>query len=417
MELKRKLINQLLEWKETNKKAPILLTGAKGVGKTYLALDFAKTFYDNYIYINYELNTNSMELPHSKSITSKTIEEYLCQLHSKGSTLLIFDEVYFFPEFIRIIEEIQKNKTGKESKENTIDDILVISSRKLKLEEQIFNQFTLYPLDFEEFLLALNQDWYIGVIKEHFRTNLKIPDIVHSELLNLYNTYLRVGGMPMAVTEYVCTGSESNISQIHKMILNSYLYDIDFDFQESIGGKVGQVIRTLPIQLNKENKKFQYSFIRKGATRNLYLDAIEYLKDTYYGMECTILDREDSLQFKLYLLDTGILNSMGKELGIKESRYLQKGLVENYVAIHLNSKAYLLNFWESESQAKIDFVIKKENSLLPVEVKIDSNTRSKSINMFRNRYYETKDAIRISKKNFSYDKQVKYVPLYAVFCL
>lgn len=408
--MKRKLINQFLEWKELTHKKPIYLTGGKGVGKTYLLLDYAKTFYQNYIYINYELNINSLEKPDSKSISGTTILEYILQMDSTEPVLLILDEVSFFAEFLNIVNVL---------KDTSQINIVIISSTKLCGWKEDFFALTLYPLDFEEFLLAINKEWYIGVIKEHFNSNLRIPDIVHSELLKLCDSYLRIGGMPLAVNEYITTGTEFNISQMHKLIFHAYLSDINFENQETGGIKVSQILKTLPVQLGKSNKKFQYSLIRKGATKNLYLDAMEYVRDTYYSIDCHRIEEseEEFLHFKLYFFDTGILHSLATESKLKTTKHFRKGLIENFIAIHLCMKGYPLNFWESESQSKVEFVISRETSLLPIEVRVDNNTRSKNLSMFRNKYSNTSEAVKISTRNFSYENHVKYVPLYAVFCI
>lgn len=408
--MKRKLINKLLEWNELVQKKPILLTGGKGVGKTHLVLDYAKTFYRNYIYINYELNVNSLNKPNSKSITGNMVLEYISQINSPEPLLIILDEVSFFAAFSNIVNEL---------KSRSQIEIIIISSRaEPELSDKYFT-LTLYPLDFEEFLLAINKEWYIGVIKEHFNSNLKIPDIVHSDLLKLCDIYLRIGGMPLAVNEYINTGTEFNVPQIHKLILNAYLSEINYDCQESGGIKAGQILKVLPLQLGKMNKKFQYSLMRKGATKNLYLDALGYVKDTYYAMDCHRINEseEEFLHFKLYFFDTGILNSLSKECEFKEMKYFRKGLIENFVALHLCIKGYSLNFWESESQSKIEFVIHQNDDLLPIEVKVDNNTRSKNLSMYRSKYTDAKEAVKISTRNFSYDNHIKYVPLYAVFCI
>lgn len=408
--MKRKLINKLLEWNKFDEKNTILITGGKGVGKTFLVLDYAKTFYNYYIYINYELNVNSLEKTESKSISVNFILDYISQLDSLEPVLLVLDEVSFFGEFINIVNGLKNTKQIK---------IIVVSSIKIPKIEEEFATLTLYPLDFEEFLLAVNKEWYIGVIKEHFSSNLKIPDIVHIELLKLCDSYLRIGGMPLAVNEYISMGTELNISQMHKLLLDSYISDINYDSHEACGLKAGQILKTLPIQLGKRNKKFQYSLIRKGATKNLYLEAMEYLKETFYAMDCHRIDdsEEDFLHFKMYSIDTGILYSLSKENLIKMTKYFRKGLLENFIALHLCIKGYQLHFWESDSQSKIEFVINQESDLLPIEVFTDNNTRSKNTSMFKNKYSNVTETIKISTRNFTYDKHVKYVPLYAVFCI
>jgi uncharacterized protein len=146
---------------------------------------------------------------------------------------------------------------------------------------------------------------------------------------------------------------------------------------------------------------------------------MEYVKDSHYSLVCHRLEEseEEFLHFKLYLLDTGILYSLATEGGLKNTKHARKGLIENFIAIHLCMKGYPLKFWESDSQSKIEFVVEQKTDFLPVEVKIDNNTRSKNLSMFRHKYSNTKEAIKISTRNFSYENHIKYVPLYAVFCI
>lgn len=408
--MKRKLIHKLLEWKELGGKNPLLLTGGKGVGKTNLCLEFAKTFYSSYIYMNYELNINSLEQSDTKKITTNYILNYMKQVDSPEPVLFILDEVSFFDDFYNLVDELKGNGNIH---------MIVISSIHVFQKVAEYDKLTLYPLDFEEFLLAVNKEWYIGVIIEHFGTNLPIPDIVHSELLYLLDIYLQVGGMPLAVNEYVCSGVLFNIAQMHKLILNGYLSERCSDYMEVGNIRVGQILKILPLQLGKANKKFQYSLIRKGVTKKLYTDALEYVKHTFYAMDCHRIEEsdEDYQQFKLYLFDTGILNSLSIECKLDNQKEFKKGLIENYVAMHLFMKGYPLRFWESESKAKIEFVMEYNTDWIPIEVRSDHNTRSKSLSMFRSKYCNTGEGIKISTRNFTYENHIKYVPLYAVFCI
>jgi predicted AAA+ superfamily ATPase len=187
-------------------------------------------------------------------------------------------------------------------------------------------------------------------------------------------------------------------------------------------------------QLIKENRKFQYNLIRKGATQTMYAEALEYIRDTFYGIYCCKLEEEYFKQtpeqlkslfqtpevnsnFKLYLPDTGILNSILYTQYSDLTDQMKKGRLENYVVQSLKANGYTFSFWESSSQAKIEIILLQEDYVLPVEIRINDMTRSKNISVFRNQYNRVKDSIKISTRNFDYSNNVKYVPLYAVFCI
>jgi len=183
-------------------------------------------------------------------------------------------------------------------------------------------------------------------------------------------------------------------------------------------------------QLIKENRKFQYNLIRKGATYAIYENAVQYITDTFYGIRCNKL-AEEALenawdaevnsnilpQYKLYMSDVGMLYSSLKQIEDKHPDQIRKGLIENYVAQTLYSNGYQLTYWESNSQAKIDFILFKDDYLLPIEVKTGNITRSKNLSVLKSKCNQIKEAIKISTRNFEYSGNIKYVPIYAVFCI
>lgn len=435
--MKRKLISKLLDWRESYNSKIILLTGARGVGKTYLVYDFAKSFYTESIYINFETEPYFFDFLWNiepLQIESR-LKEYFHLSEADGPVLLILDEVLSCPDLEFILKRLIQG--------NIRCHIICISSIRddTLIESNAFLQLHLYPLDFEEFLVATGNEWYIEVITVHFKTDTKIPDIVHNELLTLFELYLQIGGMPGAVNEYINTNSVINVPERHRILLNSYLADIYNRKAEGDFLKISQVFNTISSQLMKDNRKFQYKLIRKGATQALYSDALQYIDNTGYGIRCckisdefihhldfhlksndfmpgTVNNRDSGhLNFKLYMLDTGILYTQVKtEYGQIQDKY-RKGLTENYVAQCLTFNGYPLFFWESDSQAKLEFLIVKDNTLIPVEVKISNNTRSRNVSIFRMKHQNVTDSIKISTRNFEYSNHVKYVPVYAAFCI
>ncbi len=434
--MKRKLITKLLEWKESSDSRPILLTGARSVGKTYLVYDFARSFYTEYVYINVETDPflYGLMLKHNPSQVEDGLKDYFHLSGSSGPVLLILDEITVQPDLIRILKLLADCSTRFQ--------IIIISSHRVVslTNDKDFYQLCLFPLDFEEFLIATGNEWYIEVITVHFKNNSKIPEIVHQELLTLFDLYLEIGGMPLAVNEYLGTNSVYNVSEQHRILVSSFISDTYKRNMEGDFLKISQVFNTIDRQLMKENRKFQYKLIRKGATQAQYFDALWYIQNSGYGMCCYKIPEESEklpyspafiselltevqnnetgrISFKLYMFDTGILSSVLKTSHGQLDEQNRKGLLENYVAQSLASRGYPLLFWESGSQAKIDFIISKDNKLLPIEVRTTDNTRSRNVSIFRKQFPDITESVKISTRNFEFTNHVKYVPVYAVFCI
>mgnify|MGYP001333903655 CR=1 FL=1 len=483
--MKRKVIDTLIKWmNNTNDKQPInliLFTGVKGVGKTYLAYDFAKAFFEDIVYYNFEKDydvlgqlLNHKERDNSKDASGENSEENSDVGPVKR--ILILDEI----PTTKHIHEANRSSISKSNGSNipinydiidimdiinsssirkSFTHIIAISSNPVTEEvEEHCNILPIYPLEFDEFLVATGNEWYIEVITTHFINNKKVPDIVHKELLALLNIYLQIGGMPAAINEYLNTASLINIHEQHNYLISYYHDRFQTNIGESDSLKMKQVFDSIPLQLLKTNKKFQYNIIRKGTTYGMYKDAIDRLEDNHsiirsYKISTTELENpdknfddilslgmnrgENNSSFKLYLPDVGILYTKlsecitkklinHKDIKLNEKSYkgivigenelIDKALLENYVAESLNNKGISLGFWESASMAKVDFIIRKEDDLIPVELHWNKNTRSKSISILKQKY-EIPYSIKLSAKNYGFTNQVKYIPYYAVFCL
>ncbi|HKL80860.1 MAG TPA: AAA family ATPase [Mobilitalea sp.] len=428
--MKRKQIEELITWKNTKKRKPVLLSGAKGVGKTYLAYDFAKAFFKDILYVNFEREPACLALfePDDASVVAKNLLMHFNCVDNEDveSRILILDEITFCPKAFRHLIALQKS--------GVFPKIIVISSSPIPIDYLfVFNKLEITPLQFDEFLVATSNEWYIEAITNHFQTNKPIPNIVHIELLALHEQYMQIGGMPGIVNEYLNFHSTINVPEQHNLQLGAYHDNINKSYPESDALKMNQVLDCLHLQLMKDNRKFQYKLIRKGTTYAMYKDAIQYLKDNDFILPCFKRSTEQLVEggcnsyksstleentyFKLYLTDVGFLHSRIAEAACNHSDpKIRKSLLENYVAQSFYAKGYPLMFWESDSMAKIDFILPKDNELIPVEIHNTDNTRSKSISILKQKY-EFPYAVKISSKNFDFSNQIKYVPYYAVFCL
>lgn len=431
--MKRNIVDKLIQWKNewnTDTGKPLLLTGLKGVGKTYLAYDFAKAFFERISYVNFEHEPGRED---SIMIALSDIDQRKDNLRNIfgivdepiQNQLLILDEISFTKDFITMLEGLQAS--------GIFLYILCISSNPVSEEIlSISYHVPVFPIEFDEFLLATSNEWYIEAIKNHFDANKKIPDIVHKELLSLFDLYLKIGGMPSAINEYLNLNSIINVPEQHEKLTGIYHDILLRNCSESDALKMIQVFDSIPTQLEKENKKFQFRQIRKGTTYSMYKAAIDYLTASEYIIKCMkigddqlsvignsiFLDDAASAEsnFKLYFPDTGLLSTKMPFI-LNSDTNLYKGLLENYTAQSLHRHGCPLYFWESGSMAKIDFLIQKSNKdLIPIEIHTSENTRSKCINVFKNKY-PFPYALKISSRNFKYENQIKYVPYYSIFCL
>lgn len=448
--MKRKVFDDLIIWNKKLGSKPVLLTGAKGVGKTYLAYDFAKAFFEDIKYINLERETDIHPLFEASDINElkKNLYQYLNikDKPSSKNSILILDEITFCPSAFAwlvpmlehgIFHRIIAISSCNFSDCRRVDDGnsgIQLSGRNIT-EEPAFLHIHVTPLQFDEFLRAISKDWYIEAVMTHFESNKAIPEIVHKELMVFFELYLQIGGMPGIVNEYLNLSSYINVPEEQGIQLSAYRDTILKSYPESDALKMNQVLDSLALQLLKENRKFQYKLIRKGTTHAMYKDAIQYLANRSNVLECFKVStdklpmlskeflRKEELRkaagtnFKLYYQDIGLFYSrIAGEQHNPSEPMARAALLESYVAQTLNSKDYPLLFWESDSMAKIDFLLPGVEGIVPVELHSSGNTRSKSISILKQKCNFTY-AIKVSPKNFEFSNQVKYVPYYAVFCM
>ena len=409
--MKRNLIDKLILWKNSDSYIPLIINGMKGVGKTRLMFDFASENYNSHLYFNFETDTKvsslfSSDLEHTK----ENICNYFNSDISYESTLLILDEFTFSNNALDFINAIKAS--DGDNNLNVIGAYSFSIDSKDKYRSLNAKYLTLYPLTFDEYLLATGNEWYCEAIKEHYNSNKPLPDIVHNELLGLFNEYIYIGGLPDSINEYLSTKSFININERHQTITQYILMNINRHIEPGQYVKLMNLFDTIPQQLMKENKKFQYTLIRKGATAKIYENEVNILNNLGLINQCRKLN--NSVDFKAYMCDAGILFSMAR--GEYNETFLES-LIENYTCQTLIANGHEPYYWESKSQAKINFVINKYGKYQPIEVKNSEHTRSKNFSIFKEEFDNVHNLIKVSTKNFSYSKNVKFIPLYAVFCI
>lgn len=406
--MKRNAVNNLIAWKENGTPVPFLLVGTKGTGKTYLAIEFASAYFPQYLYVNFELNVAARMFFEENLKAERTVSEVLSlyfQMDERylSELVVILDEVFFCPTLFYGLTQ-----------ENTVPVIAISGILPKKNLGDVFQICRLYPLGFDEFLSAVGSDWYIDIIQGHYQNLKPVPDIVHQELLALFEEYLIVGGMPAAVNEYVSSKSIYNVNEVHFMLKNRMRAVIDSICDEKEAAKAEQIIRVIPEQLKRENKKFRFNSIRKGVTYGLYQESISILEVA--GIVLRLNEQSKDSHFKLYFPDVGMLSSY---FCGEETVDTRKALLENYVMQTLTAReAYQLCFWESDAQAKVDFVLTKEGQETPVELRTSTTGKAKSIASYQACKKKKDDNyFRFGFENFHSTAVLTQIPYYAIFCL
>ncbi len=432
--MERNMMAELSEWKDQKAdRKPLVLYGVRQVGKTYLLQEFGDRYFKNSINIIFERKAPVSaffqgELNPDRLI--RLLEEYFGQKIIPDETLLIFDEIQSCERALTSLKYFCEE--APEYHIAAAGSLLGVAIHREQYSFPVGKVLikTLYPLSFDEFLKALGQQYYVTLIREHFEAMSEMPPAVHQELLLWYQRYLLIGGMPAAVKEYLERESLTNVPEIQSLILNAYTADMAKYSSESESTRIRNAFSSMPAQLAKENKKFQYKLIRKGATAGLFGDSIAWLVfsgvvlscDRVSAGELPLIAFRDVSAFKLYLSDVGLLsafagilpeNIIRKEL----SPAYQGALTENYVAQALKANGHELYYWTSDSPvAEVDFVIQTGGTVIPIEVKSGDHVRARSLKHFQ-KQFEPKRIYRLSEKNFGAEERICAVPLYAAFCI
>lgn len=420
--MKRKIEEHLLKWKNDTNKRPLMIYGNKQVGKTYSVLKFGEEYYKNTVYFNTDNNIELYKI-FKRERTIDRIISHLSVLSGEsileGDTLIVFDNLTD-PDIPSGIKVFGRNKHNYH--------IILISSlkenlKKFKCEE--FQYRMMMSLDFEEYLTAIDNAQLIDFIKSSFRNNKPMP--FHSLALEYFDDFLMTGGMPEAVELSIKQRNKLLLNSVYDKIIDAYKKEIStldnlIDITRSI-----EVLDSVPFQLQKPNKKFQYGLIKTGGRSKDYEKSINFLYNNGFvyrsnkisTVKSPLSSCKDVDNFKLYYNDTGLLFSRmylnkNKFLSSNKARYT---ILENMIAITLMNEGYNLYYYQSEGKAEVNFVVQtRVGRVIPIEIVNKDMSKAKSLTLFMNKF-DIKEAIRITDDNFSFKKGVKYIPAYALFCL
>ncbi len=429
----RRIAEYFKAWKENKYRKPLIVQGARQVGKTYSILEFGRTHYDNVAYFNFETN------PKLNETFNENIEpNYLLPLLShiagtsimKEKTLIVFDEIQLSERALTSLKYFS---------EQAPDYHIIVAGSLLGVAVNRSNFsfpvgkvdiVTMYPMSIDEFFIANGEKELTDMIKKSFDTNTPLPSILHDKAMSLYKEYLAVGGMPECVMQYIQTKDYNLVRNSQCNILTSYLNDMSKYNTANEIKKTRLVYDNITVQLSKKNTRFQYKLIKTGARASEFENAIEWLclsgiVNKIYRVETIMKPLEnyrDIDAFKIYVSDSGLLCAK-KDVLYSDIIYsspdlndFKGGMVENYVNQSLIVNGYKTYYWASDRGAEVDFVIQKDGQIIPIEVKSADNVKSKSLGVYMSQY-KPSYAIKISSKNFGFEDNKKTIPLYAVFCI
>lgn len=427
--MERDIYQKLLEWKSSPRRKPLLLRGARQVGKTYILQKFGQQEYAFTAYLNFEEepllddffkdNLSPQKIIHNISL-------YLKHTLRPETDLIIFDEIQASNNALNSLKYF--NEQANEYHIAAAGSLLGIKLSKPKsFPVGKVNFLNLYPLTFLEFLDAVNQSELRQLI-ETTKEFAPYPELFHRELIDLLRTYYFVGGMPEVVRYFSETKDIHKVREIQKEIMNSYVLDFAKHAPAQDIPKLSLIWESIPGQLGKENKKFIFSALKQTARAREYENALKWLEDTGLILRVNLVKAaqlplaaySDPSIFKIYLLDVGLLGALARitpDLLTQGDRLFTEfkgALVENYVVQQLTAhRETELYYWKSEGAAEVDFICEYKNAIFPLESKAGVNPRSKSL-LFYDKKYNPVSLSRTTLLNLKHDGKMHNYPLYAI---
>ncbi len=426
--MKRSAYNKLLKWKNSNKRKPLVLQGARQVGKTYLVNMFGEAEYENYIYLNFEQDTNLHSLFDSKlnpEIIINNISLYIGKKVVPTNTLLFFDEIQVAPTVLTSLKYFQEQ--APQYHIIAAGSLLGISVGKgTSFPVGKVNFLTLYPMSFNEYLLALGEDLLVDML-EKIKNPVPFADAIHSKLLDRLKMYLYLGGMPEVIQDYIDNKDIASVRLIQNDIIEAYKRDFSKYTEKGQAIKTSEFWNSIPRQLAKENKKFKYGDVRKNARASMFEQTVEWLRkaglihivNNISTPKLPLSTYADYSKFKIYLHDVGLLAAelnISSELIVSPEDIFTEfngAFIENFIAQELLYYGYeKLFYWTSRSDAEVDFILERANQIFPIEVKSGMSRNKKSLRSYADKY-KPATIFRVSPRNLTQSGDFINIPLYA----
>lgn len=426
--MKRFILNDLIKWKNSKYRKPLILKGVRQVGKTWILKEFGKLYYENIAYFNFDENIEYRQFFQTTKDVSRILQNLMLISNQKidpKNTLIIFDEVQDCPEVINSLKYFYEN--APEYHVACAGSLLGITLAKPSSFPVGKVEFlNIYPMTFSEFLLA-NGDENLKLFLDSIEDIEKIPDAFYNPLYEKLKMYYITGGMPESV--YMWTKERDPELMIKSLNNIIEAYERDFAKHPNIKEfpKISMIWKSIPSQLSRENKKFIYKVVKEGARAREYEDALQWLVNANLvtkvykssAPKIPLSAYDDLSAFKIYLVDVGLLNrlSLLSPTAFGEGNRLftefKGALTENYILQSLIPQFEVSPRYWSDNTYEVDFIIQNENDIFPIEVKAEKNTKSKSLFKFKEKYSENiKLRVRFSFDNLTLDNDLLNIPLF-----
>ncbi len=425
--MKRFIIEKLKEWKESKYRKPLILKGARQVGKTYILKQFGEENYEGVAYFNFDHDEDLYNL-FENTKDPKRILEQLSFIYGKAimpeKTLIIFDEIQECPNALNALKYFYEE--ANEYHIACAGSLLGIRLSHTSFPVGKVDFLNMYPMSFSEFLIADNAQNLVDYMKSLNKIE-RIPDIFFNQLSEKLKAYFIIGGMPEAVNAWVNEKDMELVNKIQENILSAYESDFSKHTQDSEANKISLIWNSIPSQLAKENKKFLYQAVKEGARAREYEGALNWLNDAnliYKIYNITKPDfplkaYNDLSAFKIYMNDTGLLRKMANldsKIVVEGNRLFEEfkgAFTENYVLNTLNTILNALPNYFTFDRNEIDFVMQYKNNIIPIEVKANKLTNNISLTKY-NEKYNNEISIRFSMNNLVKDGKVINIPLFLI---
>ena len=425
--MERKIMKELLEWKEDKDRKPLILRGARQVGKTYILKQFGEENYKNVAYFNFDHDTELYQLFKNTKDPKRILEQlsFVCgKAIEPKNTLIIFDEVQECPDALNSLKYF--NEEANEYHIVAAGPLLGIRLSHTSFPVGKVDFLDMYPMTFSEFLVADGLKNLVDYM-ESINGFENIPEIFFSRLEEKLKAYFIIGGMPEAVNSWVTEKDISKVNKIQENILNAYEEDFSKHTTAIEANRISIIWNSIPSQLAKDNKKFLYQVSKEGARAREYEGAVNWLNDAnliykIYNVtkpNMPLKAYTDLSAFKIYLNDVGLLRKMtdlDSKVVIEGNKVFEEfkgALTENYALQMLLASGLKANYFTFDNKYEIDYIIQYKNNIIPIEVKSNENINSISLKHY-NEKYNPKVRIRFSMKNLQKDDNLINIPLFMV---
>lgn len=423
MHLKRNAISELILWKNSPERKPMVLKGARQVGKTWLMKEFGQNYYDNFVYFNFDEEDELKSIFETNKNPHRIIEllSMICgEKIEPEKTLIIFDEIQECPEALNTLKYF-KEKANEYHVIAAGSLLGTLLAKPKSYPVGMVNLLDIYPLTFDEFLEATDSGLY--AYYESIEKDQQIEEIFHNRLLEAYNYYLIIGGMPECVSSWIKYKDPAKVSQIQRELIEVYENDFSKHNGKVNSGRILMVFRSIVAQLAKPNEKFMYGAVREGGRARDFEEAIEWLVSAgmlnrVYNVSkmehpLSAFDKLD--QFKLFVFDTGLLKHMAgidNAAILLKTDYQFKGpLTENYVLQQLRGQFEVEPRYYSDKNSEIDFVLQSGMEIIPIEAKGGEDKSAPSFKKYV-ADHKPEHAFRFSKRGYRKDGNFTNLPLY-----